>query len=198
MLSPQELERYARHIVLHEIGGPGQAALKRARVLVIGAGGLGAPALLYLAAAGVGALGVIDDDAVALSNLQRQVIHGTPEIGEAKVESAAAAIRRLNPHVKVEAHAARLVAANALALIDGYDIVADGSDNFATRYLVSDACFLQKSRSSPPPLACSTARSPRFALTSGKRTERPIRPTAVFSPSRRRRARCLRARRPVS
>src|SRR5215217_5065517 len=109
MLSGDELERYARHIVLHEIGGPGQAALKRARVLVIGAGGLGAPALLYLAAAGVGAVGVIDDDAVALSNLQRQVIHGTPEIGEAKVASAAAAIRRLNPHVKVETHAARLV-----------------------------------------------------------------------------------------
>src|SRR5205807_5258103 len=144
MLSAEELERYARHIVLHEVGGPGQAALKRARVLVIGAGGLGAPALLYLAAAGVGALGIIDDDAVALSNLQRQVIHGTPEIGEPKVESAAAAIHRLNPHVKVEMHGARLVAANALALIGGYDIVADGSDNFATRYLVSDACFFAK------------------------------------------------------
>jgi len=137
MLSPQELERYARHIVLHEIGGPGQQALKRARVLVVGAGGLGAPALLYLAAAGVGTLGVIDDDAVALSNLQRQVIHGTPEIGEPKVESAATAIRRLNPHVTVETHAARLAAANALALIAGYDVVADGSDNFATRYLVT-------------------------------------------------------------
>ena len=111
MLSPDELERYARHIVLREVGGPGQAALKRARVLVIGAGGLGAPALLYLAAAGVGTLGVIDDDAVALSNLQRQVIHGTPEIGAPKVESAAAAIRRLNPHVAVETHATRLVAA---------------------------------------------------------------------------------------
>src|SRR6266404_9161618 len=144
MLSPEELERYARHIVLHEIGGPGQAALKRARALVVGAGGLGAPALLYLAAAGVGALGVIDDDAVALSNLQRQVIHGTPEIGDPKVESVAAAIHRLNPHVKVEMHGARLVAANALALIGGYDIVADGSDNFATRYLVSDACFFAK------------------------------------------------------
>src|SRR5205814_8146184 len=94
MLSPEELERYARHIVLHEVGGPGQAALKRARVLVIGAGGLGAPALLYLAAAGVGALGIIDDDALALSNLQRQVIHGTAEIGEPKVESAAAATHR--------------------------------------------------------------------------------------------------------
>ena len=144
MLSPDELERYARHIVLREVGGPGQAALKRARVLVIGAGGLGAPALLYLAAAGVGTLGVIDDDAVALSNLQRQVIHGTPEVGTPKTESAAAAIHRLNPHVVVEAHATRLVAANALELVGKYDIVADGSDNFATRYLVSDACFFAK------------------------------------------------------
>jgi molybdopterin/thiamine biosynthesis adenylyltransferase len=144
MLSPDELERYARHIVLREVGGPGQAALKRARVLVIGAGGLGAPALLYLAAAGVGTLGVIDDDAVALSNLQRQVIHGTPEVGTPKTASAAAAIRRLNPHVAVEAHATRLVAANALDLVGNYDIVADGSDNFATRYLVSDASFFAK------------------------------------------------------
>src|SRR5919198_842577 len=108
MLSPEELERYARHIVLREVGGPGQAALKGARVLVIGAGGLGAPALLYLAAAGVGTLGVIDDDAVSLSNLQRQVIHGTPEIGEPKVDSAAAVIGRLNPNVMVEAHGVRL------------------------------------------------------------------------------------------
>jgi adenylyltransferase/sulfurtransferase len=144
MLSPDELERYARHIVLREVGGPGQAALKRARVLVIGAGGLGAPALLYLAAAGVGTLGVIDDDTVALSNLQRQVIHGTPEVGAPKVESAAAAIRRLNPHVAVEMHATRLIAANALDIIGRYDLVADGSDNFATRYLVSDACFFAK------------------------------------------------------
>jgi adenylyltransferase/sulfurtransferase len=141
MLSPDELERYARHIVLREVGGPGQAALKRARVLVIGAGGLGAPVLLYLAAAGVGTLGVIDDDTVALSNLQRQVIHGTSEIGEPKVESAAAAIHRLNPHVAVEMHPTRLVPANALDLIGRYDMVADGSDNFTTRYLVSDACF---------------------------------------------------------
>src|SRR5262252_5424966 len=124
MLSPEELERYARHIVLHEVGGPGQQALKRARVLVIGAGGLGAPALLYLAAAGVGTLGVIDDDVVAVSNLQRQVIHGTPEVGVPKTESAAAAIRRLNPHVAVETHASRLTAANALELIARYDIVA--------------------------------------------------------------------------
>jgi adenylyltransferase/sulfurtransferase len=144
MLSPEELERYARHIVLREVGGPGQAALGRARVLVIGAGGLGAPALLYLAAAGVGTLGVIDDDAVALSNLQRQVIHGTPDIGAPKVDSAAAAIRRLNPHVEVATHTERLTASNALAIIGGYDIVADGSDNFATRYLVSDACFFAR------------------------------------------------------
>jgi molybdopterin/thiamine biosynthesis adenylyltransferase len=141
MLTGDEVERYARHIVLREVGGPGQAALKRARVLIIGAGGLGAPALLYLAAAGVGTLGVVDDDAVSLSNLQRQVIHGTPDIGRRKVESAADVIRRLNPNVTVAAHAERLTAANAMALIGRYDIVADGSDNFDTRYLVSDACF---------------------------------------------------------
>ena len=144
MLTPDELERYARHIVLREVGGPGQAALRRARVLVIGAGGLGAPLLMYLAAAGVGTLGVIDDDAVSLSNLQRQIIHGTPDLGTEKVASAAAAIARLNPHVAVEAHNLRLAADNALALIAGYDLVADGSDNFSTRYLVSDACFLAK------------------------------------------------------
>jgi molybdopterin/thiamine biosynthesis adenylyltransferase len=144
MLTEDELERYARHIVLREVGGPGQAALKRARVLVIGAGGLGAPVLLYLAAAGVGTLGVIDDDTVSLSNLQRQVIHATPEVGTPKVESAAAAIRLLNPNVAVEAHAARLTGQNALDLIGRYDIVADGADNFATRYLVSDACYFAR------------------------------------------------------
>src|ERR1051326_8905717 len=144
MLSAEELERYARHIVLREVGGPGQAVLKRARVLVVGAGGLGAPVLLYLAAAGVGTLGVIDDDVVTLSNLQRQVIHETPDLGMPKVESAAATIRKLNPHVAVETHAMRLIAGNALDLIGRYDIVADGSDNFATRYLVSDACFFAK------------------------------------------------------
>src|SRR3954452_24550212 len=144
MLTPEELERYARHIVLREVGGPGQQALGRARVLVIGAGGLGAPLLLYLAAAGVGTLGVIDDDTVALSNLQRQVIHRTLEVGTLKVDSAASAIRKLNPHVKVVTYAERLTAANALQLISQYDIVADGSDNFATRYLVADACYFAK------------------------------------------------------
>jgi molybdopterin/thiamine biosynthesis adenylyltransferase len=143
-LSADELERYARHIVLREVGGPGQAALRRARVLVVGAGGLGAPVLLYLAAAGVGTLGVVDDDIVALSNLQRQVIHATPDIGAPKVDTAAAAIRKLNPHVAVEPLNARLTAKNAFDLIGGYDIVADGSDNFATRYLVADACHFAK------------------------------------------------------
>ncbi len=144
MLNSEELERYARHIVLREVGGPGQAALQRARVLVVGAGGLGAPVLLYLAAAGVDTLCIVDDDAVSLSNLQRQVIHATPDVGRPKVESAAGVIRRLNPHVAVETHATRLTAANALDIISQYDIVADGSDNFATRYLVSDACFFAK------------------------------------------------------
>jgi molybdopterin/thiamine biosynthesis adenylyltransferase len=141
MLDPSELERYARHIVLREVGGPGQAKLKAARVLVIGAGGLGAPVLLYLAAAGVGTIGIVDDDSVSLSNLQRQVIHTTDDIGLRKVDSAEAAIGKLNPHVKVETHMMRLDATNALDLISDYDIVADGSDNFVTRYLVSDACY---------------------------------------------------------
>lgn len=141
MLDAQELERYARHIVLREVGGPGQAKLKAARVLVVGAGGLGAPVLLYLAAAGVGTIGVIDNDVVSLSNLQRQVIFGTRDIGTPKADRAADAVARLNPHVTVDAHNTRLTAANALALISRYDIVADGSDNFETRYLVSDACF---------------------------------------------------------
>lgn len=139
-LSAEELERYARHIVLPEIGGPGQQRLKRARVLVIGAGGLGAPVLEYLAAAGVGTLGTVDDDTVSLSNLQRQVIHDTGSVGLAKTESAARSIKRINPHVTVEIHAMRLTADNAAELVRGYDIVADGSDNFDTRYAVADAC----------------------------------------------------------
>jgi molybdopterin-synthase adenylyltransferase len=142
MLSADELERYARHIVLREVGGPGQIALKEASVLVIGAGGLGAPALMYLAAAGIGALGVVDDDIVSLSNLQRQIIHSTPDIGRRKVDTAADRIHALNPHVRFAAHATRLKAGNAMTLIGGYDLILDGSDNFETRYLVSDACFL--------------------------------------------------------
>ncbi|MEE8271818.1 MAG: molybdopterin-synthase adenylyltransferase MoeB [Alphaproteobacteria bacterium] len=136
-----QIRRYARHIILPEVGGIGQEKLLAARVLVVGAGGLGAPLLLYLAAAGVGTLGVIDDDAVDLSNLQRQVIHDTAGIGTPKVDSAADRIAAINPDVAVERHRERLGAANALALIGRYDLVADGSDNFPTRYLVNDACF---------------------------------------------------------
>ena len=144
MLTSEELERYARHIVLHEVGGQGQAALKAAKVLVIGAGGLGAPALMYLAAAGVGTLGVIDDDVVTLSNLQRQIIHTTADVGKAKTDSAAESVAALNPHVRFITHQTRLQATNALEIVGGYDLVVDGSDNFTTRYLVSDACFLAR------------------------------------------------------
>ena len=143
-LSHDEIERYARHLVLQDVGGPGQAKLAAAKVLVIGAGGLGAPLLQYLAAAGVGTIGIVDDDAVSISNLQRQVIHGTPDVGRPKVASAAEAIQRLNPHVTVDAHATRIAPENARGLVRGYDIVADGSDNFDTRYAVSDACFLER------------------------------------------------------
>jgi len=142
--SPEELERYARHIVLHDVGGAGQQALARSRVLVIGAGGLGAPALLYLAAAGVGTLGIVDDDTVSLSNLQRQVLYATADIGKPKTQMAGAALARLNPHVVVEPHPLRLDAANAGGLVAPYDLVLDGSDNFATRYAVSDACFFAR------------------------------------------------------
>lgn len=143
-LSETELERYARHIVLPEIGGPGQQKLKRARVLVIGAGGLGAPVLEYLAAAGVGTLGIVDDDHVSLSNLQRQVIHDTQSVGLSKGDSAKAAITRINPHVTVELHQLRLTELNACDLVAAYDLVIDGSDNFETRYAVADACAARK------------------------------------------------------
>ncbi|TPJ36506.1 molybdopterin-synthase adenylyltransferase MoeB [Mesorhizobium sp. B2-8-3] len=143
-LTDEELERYARHIVLPEIGGPGQQKLKRARVLVIGAGGLGAPVLEYLAAAGVGTLGIVDDDTVSLSNLQRQVIHGSDTIGVAKTDSAREAIMRINPNVTVESHRLRLTEENAPALVARYDVVVDGSDNFETRYAVADACAGEK------------------------------------------------------
>lgn len=143
-LTPEEAQRYKRHLVLREVGGQGQQKLKAARVLVVGAGGLGSPVLLYLAAAGVGTLGIIDDDTVSIDNLQRQVAHGTPDAGRPKVESAADTIRRLNPHVVVETHNERLTPVNAMAIISQYDIVADGSDNFPTRYLVADACYFAK------------------------------------------------------
>jgi molybdopterin/thiamine biosynthesis adenylyltransferase len=143
-LTAPEIERYKRHLVLRQVGGQGQQKLRAARVLVVGAGGLGSPVLMYLAAAGVGTLGIIDDDRVSLDNLQRQIVHDTPRVGVAKVESAKQTIARLNPHVEVETWDERIGAANALSVISRYDIVADGSDNFATRYLVSDACCLAR------------------------------------------------------
>jgi adenylyltransferase/sulfurtransferase len=139
-----QLHRYARHIILQEVGGIGQARLLDSRVLVVGAGGLGSPALIYLAAAGVGTIGVIDDDRVDLSNLQRQIVHDTARVGQLKVDSAAKTLQALNPDVNVERHAARLTVDNAIDLIGRYDVVADGCDNFATRYLVNDACFFAK------------------------------------------------------
>ena len=136
----EQIERYARHLVLPEIGEEGQAKLLQSKVLVIGAGGLGSPLLLYLAAAGVGTLGVIDDDQVDLSNLQRQVLHDSVDVGRDKVESAKARLARINPEVRVVTHKGRLTRANVESLIADYDLVTDGSDNFPTRYLVADAC----------------------------------------------------------
>ena len=143
-LSRQEIDRYARQIVLRGVGGPGQVKLKAARVLAIGAGGLGSPALQYLAGAGVGTLGIVDDDVVSLSNLHRQVLHATGDIGRPKVDSAEAAIDRINPHVRVEKIARRLAPDNAREIVSGFDLVLDGSDNFSTRYAVSDACFFER------------------------------------------------------
>ncbi len=137
-----QFERYARHLILDEVGEEGQAKLLQSKVLVVGAGGLGAPMLLYLAAAGVGTIGVIDDDTVDLSNLQRQVIHMTDQVGRPKVESAVALLARLNPDVKVIPYQQRITADNAADIIGGFDLVADGSDNFTTRFLLNDACYL--------------------------------------------------------
>ena len=143
-LEPEEIDRYMRHILLPEIGGAGQQKLKRARVLVIGAGGLGAPVLLYLAAAGIGRIGIVDDDRVSLSNLQRQVIHDSGTVGEEKTESAARAMARLNPHVTIDRFEERLEPGNAERLLSGYHLLIDGSDNFATRYCAADAAEAAK------------------------------------------------------
>jgi molybdopterin/thiamine biosynthesis adenylyltransferase len=144
MLSSDEIERYKRQLVLKEIGGEGQQRLKAAKVLVVGAGGLGSPLLIYLAAAGIGTIGIIDDDRVSLDNLHRQIAHDTASVGTLKTRSAAKTIERLNPHVETRVYSTRLQAENALAIIGDYDVVADGSDNFATRYLVNDACYFAK------------------------------------------------------
>ncbi len=143
-LSDEQLERYARHIILKEIGGAGQVRLLGARVLVIGAGGLGAPLLSYLAAAGVGTLGIVDDDEVSLSNLQRQILYGTEDIGKIKTDVAENQLKRINPDVKVVAHNMRITADNADGLIKGYDLVADGCDNFTTRLAVNASCVRLK------------------------------------------------------
>jgi adenylyltransferase/sulfurtransferase len=143
-LSGEEKTRYARHITLPEVGVAGQQRLKAGSVLCIGAGGLGSPLLLYLAAAGVGRIGVVDDDLVEPSNLQRQVIHGTGTVGQAKTSSARSRIKDLNPFCRVEEHGVRLSASNALELVSAYDVVVDGTDNFASRYLINDACVLTK------------------------------------------------------
>lgn len=141
-LSRDEIERYSRHLILPEFGMEGQKKLKQSSVLLIGAGGLGAPLAMYLAAAGVGRIGLVDFDVVDVSNLQRQVIHGTSDVGRPKLESARDRIKEINPHVEVELHAIRLTSENALELFEQYDVIADGTDNFATRYLVNDACVL--------------------------------------------------------
>jgi len=141
-LSVEEIRRYSRHLIIPSVGMAGQRRLKNARVLVVGAGGLGSPALMYLAAAGVGTLGVVDFDVVDESNLQRQVIHGTSDVGRPKAESARDSIREINPLVRVVLHRGRLDSDNALEIFAGYDLILDGTDNFATRYLVNDACVL--------------------------------------------------------
>ena len=140
-LSETQFRRYARHLILDEVGEEGQEKLLQSRVLVIGAGGLGSPMLLYLAAAGVGTIGVIDNDRVDLTNLQRQIVHATERVGALKVDSARAGLAAVNDDVRVETHAVRLAPENAADIIAGYDLVADGSDNFATRYLLTDECF---------------------------------------------------------
>lgn len=143
-LNDDQLDRYARHVILKEVGGPGQQKLMKAKVLVIGAGGLGSPLLMYLAAAGVGTIGIIDDDNVDLSNLQRQIIHTTPDLERSKTDSAKSTIRALNPDVTVITYPERLTDNNAADIISEYDIVADGCDNFTTRFLVNDLCLKHK------------------------------------------------------
>jgi adenylyltransferase/sulfurtransferase len=143
-LSDEEITRYARHLVLRQVGGPGQAKIRQTSVLIVGAGGLGSPLALYLAAAGIGRLGLVDDDSVGLSNLQRQILFKTSDVGRPKVQAGYDALKALNCGVQIDLHPVRLTAANALELIGGYDIIADGSDNFPTRFLINDACFFAR------------------------------------------------------
>ena len=166
-LTDEQIDRYARHIVLKEVGGAGQQALLAARVLIVGAGGLGSPLLMYLAAAGVGTIGIVDDDLVSLSNLQRQVAHTTDRVDLAKTESARRTIAALNPGVTMVAHQTRLDADNAAQLIADYDVIADGSDNFATRFLINDVCYWVGRT-----LVCAGPRPPRIRSVRGRRAGR--------------------------
>jgi adenylyltransferase/sulfurtransferase len=143
-LTDQQIERYARHIILQDVGGVGQTKLLQSKVLVVGAGGLGSPLSMYLAAAGVGRIGLVDDDHVSLSNLQRQIAHTSEAVGNAKVESAAQTLRALNPDVRLDCHPNRANSDNVMQLIADYDVIADGSDNFETRFLLNDACFFAR------------------------------------------------------
>ena len=185
-LTEAQLQRYARHIVLPEVGGIGQEKLLGARVLVVGAGGLGAPLLLYLAAAGIGTVGVVDDDAVDLSNLQRQVIHATERIGMPKVESAAEAVAAVNPEIRLVAHKARLDADNVAGLIAGYDVIADGSDNFETRFILNDACHA----AGKTLVAAALLRFEGQLATFKSGIDPALPAIAASTPRRRRRARC--------
>jgi sulfur-carrier protein adenylyltransferase/sulfurtransferase len=184
-LSPDELLRYSRHVLLPEVGIEGQQRLKNARVLCVGAGGLGSPAALYLAAAGVGTLGLIDPDLVEITNLQRQIIHGTPDVGRSKLASASDRLRAINPLVTIEAHHDRLDERNALALVSAYDIIVDGSDNFPTRYLVNDACVLARRPNAYGSIARFEGQASVFAAANGPcyRCLHPEPPPAGLIPS---------------
>ena len=162
-LSAEEFQRYSRHLTLPDFGQEGQEKLKAASVLLVGAGGLGSPAAMYLAAAGVGRIGLVDFDNVEASNLQRQVLYGTSDVGQPKLDAAKTRLEDLNPHVTIDTHELRLTSDNALAVIDDYDVVADGTDNFPTRYLVNDACVMTgtpnvSTRSRPHRASCRHAR----------------------------------------
>jgi adenylyltransferase/sulfurtransferase len=184
-LSPDELLRYSRHVLLPEVGIAGQQRLKNARVLCVGAGGLGSPAALYLAAAGIGTLGLIDSDVVDVTNLQRQIIHGTADVGRSKIASASDRLRAINPLVRIEAHSGRLDERNALALISTYDVIVDGSDNFPTRYLVNDACVLARKPNAYGSISRFEGQASVFAVENGPcyRCLHPEPPPAGLIPS---------------
>ncbi len=181
-LTPPEVARYSRHLIMPEVALDGQKRLKASRVLLIGAGGLGSPLGLYLAAAGIGRIGLVDFDVVDFSNLQRQVLHGTADVGRPKLQSAKERLQAINPEVQIDLYETRLTATNALAILEPYDIVVDGTDNFPTRYLVNDACVLLKKKTSTAAFFASMGRRRCF-------TRRTAPATAVSIQNRRRPAR---------